>query len=375
LSLMRVEGAAWVLVIAAVSLVARADRTEESQRVRAWPVFLTLWATGCVLMIHQSFRVATYQAWVANTALVKVGFGVERFARGVDYLVAYGLALLVPMVLFVGAGAAVRRVGGRGWALVAMAVAFPAYAVMVGGDYMTMGRLLVPGLPFSACLFGCWLDERSRGWRAASVVGLSGLAVLPSFNIHLVPAQLREAFHFRGNKEEMISEVDQWAKMKKNALAWEVRGRALADHYPPEHAFVAAAIGAVGYHSSLFIYDRNGLVTREVALLPHNSSEIESSPGHDKTVPREFFFKYLPEIFLAKVMDDDSRGNPESYIDLWDNSAWFRAHYVPDLHTVDVPGVSGQGLLVVFRTVNDGESAPRVWAGIPQRLSRLNGED
>ena len=382
LALIRTEGVAWVGVIGALALVARSDRSAESGGSKgAWvPVALALWAVGCVYLIYFAWRYATYQAFVANTALVKVGFGPDKLNRGFDYVVSYYLALLVPLVLFIGVVAAVRRFGGRGVAISLMAIAFPIYAVVVGGDYMTMGRLLVPGLPFGAALLGIWLDGRWTGRGGVTVVcGLTAvlvaLAVLPSFNVNLVPAGTREAFHFRGNKEMMVSEYEQWEKMKKNALRWVIRGKALALTHPPEHAFVAAAVGAVGYHSHLFIYDRNGLVTREVALLPEDSEELDSSPGHDKTVPRGFFLKYRPELLLAKVMDDTAKGTVSDFVSQWDVSAWTRQNYVPDFQSVDVPGTTGDAVLVTLRLTREGESAPRIWAKLPQRLSRLEGGD
>ena len=66
-----------------------------------------------------------------------------------------------------------------------------------------------------------------------------------------------------------------------------------------ESSLGAAAVGAVGYFSNLFMYDRNGLVTREVALRePHATLR---SPGHDKLVPAEFFARYEPTYYDAGI--------------------------------------------------------------------------
>ena len=55
--------------------------------------------------------------------------------------------------------------------------------------------------------------------------------------------------------------------MSARADEWGRLGRGLRAHAPEGASLVYGAVGAVGYFSGLFIYDTNGLVTREVALL------------------------------------------------------------------------------------------------------------
>ena len=42
----------------------------------------------------------------------------------------------------------------RPLAIATLSLAFPAYAVVVGGDWRSMGRFLVPGFAFGALLIG-----------------------------------------------------------------------------------------------------------------------------------------------------------------------------------------------------------------------------
>ena len=93
------------------------------------------------------------------------------------------------------------------------------------------------------------------------------------------------------------SEVQQWRNMSDRAGYWAEVGRALARHAPPNASLVYGAVGAIGYHSNLFIHDRNGLVTREVAMRPPHQ-ELRS-PGHDKVVPAEFFLRLDPTFLDA----------------------------------------------------------------------------
>ena len=71
-----------------------------------------------------------------------------------------------------------------------MAMAFPVYAIAVGGDYLPMGRLLVPGMAFSAVMMGIGLDALWRRQGGLLAVGVAICALLlglaPSFDLHVV---------------------------------------------------------------------------------------------------------------------------------------------------------------------------------------------
>ena len=58
----------------------------------------------------------------------------------------------------------------------------------------------------------------------------------------------------------------------------------------------AGAIGAIGYDSNLFLYDRNGLIDPDVAQRPATGTR---SAGHDKRVPRAYFIDRKPTFFEA----------------------------------------------------------------------------
>ena len=68
--------------------------------------------------------------------------------------------------------------------------------------------------------------------------------------------------------------------MKDRAERWSVLGRALAVHTREGESIVMGTIGAAGYYSRLFIYDRRGLVTPEVNETPVPSGQ-RATPGHD----------------------------------------------------------------------------------------------
>ena len=152
-------------------------------------------------------------------------------------------------------------------ACLAVVLGAGGYAVLVGGDFMTSGRFLVPALPFLALLFG----RTAPGPLAATVV--VALSLPGAFNLQLAPEALRTQLHFRWSSEYR-TEFEQWERMRDQSREWTLLGRALAAHTQPGESLIHGTIGAVGYYSKLFIYDRFGLVNREVALLPHSRETL-----------------------------------------------------------------------------------------------------
>ena len=139
---------------------------------------------------------------------------------------------------------------------------------------MAMGRFMVPALPFIAVLLATLLNrfgrdsERRRFLAVGSVAVCTLVTVAPAFNLHLVPRSTLERFDFRQKATGFRTEYEVWRVMKENAERWSQLGRALALVAKPGESLITGVIGAIGYYSNLFIYDRYGLVTREVALLP-----------------------------------------------------------------------------------------------------------
>ena len=132
-------------------------------------------------------------------------------------MASFALTFVTAILLLLTAGYVAWREAPKPVALAlgTLSLAFPAYAVVVGGDWMAMGRFLVPGFAFGALLMG-WLvaglwEHLSSMVETATVARLvkpfvfavligSTIAVglLPTWNVHLVPESLlRRAFYFR----------------------------------------------------------------------------------------------------------------------------------------------------------------------------------
>ena len=307
LALIRVEGIAWVGVLLILAIVSR--WLAGQHRWRPLFVFGLIVAGGYAL--YFAGRYAYYQLPFPNPVYVKAQTNIELLQRGGCYVMVYVLTFLTPILILPGTFFALRRKRiVVGLPVAALAWAFPLYALVVTGDYMAMGRFLVPGVAFNALLLVWMLRDLTgrRGALAAVGAALVVLGLLPAWNVHLIPERVRGRFHFRHNAKAFLSEAEQAEKELRNVVRWTNLGRALKYYAriralpDPHPSCVSAAIGAVGYYSDLFIHDRNGLVSRSPLQALRGWDAPSKSPGHDRTVPIEFFLEQRPTILYAMLV-------------------------------------------------------------------------
>lgn len=309
--LLRADGIGWVVALLAGALLAGRFA---KQRELARAAFLASLPALAVFLASLVWRRLTYGDWLPNTARVKVGLSPMAFERGANYLALFlltfpGLAL----VAFVALPAFRRFRDCASFVALVLVLTTAAQAVAVGGDFMCFGRFLVPALPFVIWFFagGLAAIEGRMGRVAAETLAVlfATLSLLPAFDVHPVPQSVRERFQFRWNLPAFQSEYAQWHNMREQALVWRELGKALAAHTEPGDSLVYGAIGGIGYYSNLFLYDRNGLVTREVS--ERDPLPKPTSPGHDKAVPKEFFKKDRPTYLDAFLWPEDKPLPPD----------------------------------------------------------------
>ncbi len=288
--LLRADGAWWVLwILGPAIVVGLLAREPERWRPALGGAAISVIVLGAFLL----WRWSTYDDWLPNTARAKVGLSAAALGRGGDYLV-HVLLTFPGLVLAVGGVLLARRWRERrvGPALVVVLITL-LHTVIAGGDFMAFSRFLVPALPFAVLLFGAGLAtlEKRPGSVGAVVGALLCVATMlpPAFGGALTPATWRASFSVRRNQNapRERNELDQWRRMIAQMEAWRDLGKALAQVSRPGDSISFSAVGAIGYYSRLFVFDRCGLVTREVAMLP--VPEVLGSPGHDKMVPLDFF--------------------------------------------------------------------------------------
>ncbi|MCP4590684.1 MAG: hypothetical protein GY842_08065 [bacterium] len=385
-ALIRVEGIAWVLVLAVLAFGVR--RRAGGHRVKPFVLFLVILLTGYAA--YFGWRWTYYEALLPNTLTAKSGLPLSYLWRGLDYVAVQFLTFLTPFLLLPGTVFGLRR-GRRplGPAIAALAWAFPAYAIAVTGDFMAMGRFLVPGLAFGTVLLAWMLSDLAERWiRGRAYVTLIGVAVtvigaLPAWDYHLVADEVRARFHFQGNMRTQLSEYAQWQYQRRNVEAWTLRGRALrayaAEGFAPDASMVIGLIGAVGYYSDLFILDVYGLVTPAVARRELPPDAPRSSPGHDKGVGLEFFMDQAPTIVRVGLFAEDTPQAAASRARDWADALrrnWptlgIQQRYVPDLVRLDQPAQDGRlQYLIVGRLLEYGVDWRQAWAEFAESVDRL----
>jgi hypothetical protein len=387
---LRVEGIAWFCL---VTLLAGLAAIRDAPLSSRGELFRPLWMCAGVVFgffaVLSLARFALFGDVVPNPVHVKVALGLERFSRGGQYLALFWLTFLPQALFFLGASTALRWRRGAGLAVLVLAAAVPAWAVVVGGDFMPMGRMVVSGLAFGAILGGFllhglgeaarhrWgLEARARrlvvwGTGAAAVVG----TLLPGFDIHLVPNSLREPLHFRHSDLTFMTEWARWDNMRLNTRQFALRGQALRRVFDRDTTVVSRAIGALGYFSELHLYDQYGLVSREVALRDVPPHALDQSPGHDKMVPPIFFIDEEPDVLFSRyVFGPLAAKQIFDSLKRWIVPSAVRDVYVPDFTEVEVGDKRGRGFLFVVRRVREGEDGRRVWSEFETRRLALRDE-
>ncbi len=367
LALLRTEGVAWCVVIA---ILAGLQRWAEGRPfLRDVGAFLALVVAGYTA--YFSWRYPFYQSLLANTAYAKVHATPATLVRGLTYVALFVATTVSPVLLLAGSVAGLR--GDTRWVVAGagtMGLGVLAYAAAVSGDYMAWFRILVPALPFLVLAFGASLPSLGlRGVRAAGLAAVvAAVGLLPAADVHLMPERVRSQLNVREKLDRFRSENQQWAAMAEHVRSWTLRGQALASYGPPSTSLVAGAIGCLGYYSNFTIYDRNGLVTAEVARAPWDGQL--RSPGHDKTVEPDFFLPWKPDLLDAKLVEGKKLGaRVESTLEEM-NAERYREQYHPVLAPANLPGRRQRVLLVLARS-SDASASERGWARFYEDLGEL----
>ena len=391
LALIRLEGIAWVAVLLILTLISRRLAGERKMR----PLIVCGLIVGVGFAIYFAWRYWYYQMPLPNTAYAKANLDALRLTRGLMYVVSFALVFVTPILILPGSILALRlkRIV-LGLPVATMAWGFSAYAVLVTGDFMVMGRFLIPGLAFATILLAWMLSDLwAAGWfrRVATVLAallVIAIGLLPGWDQHLIPAEIRAKYRFRHNSEEFKSEYAQWRAQMDNTETWKQRGKALRYYaarrnFPePYPSYIAGAIGANGYYSDLFIFDRHGLVIPDISHRPFEPEAPLRSPGHDKQVPKEYFLKDRPTIYFATVVTEN---DPRVFAGICKREEralrnepprlQLDRQYVVDFERLPDTAAKEQNYIITWTRIADGVTPQAAWADFQQRLRQLSDTD
>jgi hypothetical protein len=201
------------------------------------------------------FRLMYYNAWVPNTALVKLSPSGDHFAAGWLYVIG-GWASLTPVAIMAGAAIILLLLRAKGLPAVAFLTLTPllwsVYLIFIGGGNFSGYRHFVPVVAILAVAIAHGGDRVwsfLKGPRARLIVGL-GMAILLILN---VSAQMQ-------NKE--------FRRARETSWVWAGRDIALMlvdayGHQQPTLAVTAA--GSIPFWTRFPCIDMLGLNDRHIA--------------------------------------------------------------------------------------------------------------
>ncbi|MCB9172270.1 MAG: hypothetical protein H6637_05040 [Ardenticatenales bacterium] len=268
-TMMRPEGAMWTLLILGYALVAR--RGEEVGARWRGPAFaFALWLVPTLL--HIAFRLVYYGYPLPNTFYVKAALSTEVIGRGLHYLgdaaFDYRWSLTPALLLALLTPATWRRHGALLWLLIAAQL---AYAMIIGGDWMTSYRFLIPTLPLIAVqiarALAAWTRPLPNPQRSYALLGTVMVGLLLLTATQLQPKLARDPFFTQ---------------------PWVPDGKEMAEligvHCQPGTSIAVFAAGSLPYYllpADFHIVDMFGLTTVEIAHAP-NSYIGGIMPGHGR---------------------------------------------------------------------------------------------
>ena len=248
------------------------------QNIRRGLVFLA------PLLVHLIWRRMYYGAWVPATLSAKTGDVGLQWKRGIDYLTAWlGFAGPAVWLGLYGAGMAIAQRSREIGTLALVTVIGLTYVLLVGGDWMSYSRFVVPIEPYLYLLVGVAV-RRIVGTRDRAA-----LVALLAFGVWIGNARARE---LAKSHKQFKSERVHWNISAGRVAGW-MRGNL------PAGRTAVGDIGYIGYHTGFPILDLLGLVDPVIADLPG---------GYTKKVGEGYvrrFYEVLPEHAVLIMTSDD----------------------------------------------------------------------
>ena len=378
LALLRTEGALWSPVLMALGAMVRAaeGRPIHQPLLRYGLAVLAAWAAW------YAWRVGYYHTWVPNTVTAKSGLSAGTLERGLRYVVYFVLlelpVLLAPLAWWAGLRALpAARVA---W-LALLCLGVPAWAALVGGDYMYQFRFLVPVVPFLAASAAVgW--EALKAARGPVTVAITGAVVvvaswLSDPSILLVPQRVALPFCIAMGELKSYDDV----RVLRGACAREGSGHgrnlrleayALGEFAEKGDRVVTGAVGNLGYFNpNIRLLDLCGLVTREVAIREYEV-EGDRRPGHDRCTGPGFFYAQHPEVLVFTTFH-----NPKDPARVIARTVeqWAEKHakkdYYPDFIRFEHPRYPGEVVYALGLRAGRGDAIEAGRRRFQEKLARL----
>jgi hypothetical protein len=297
-SMTRPEGAMFFALVSLFRLLTnlrRERRLLPRKFELAWlGLFLALFVPYFVWRWH-------YYGWpFPNTFYVKSSGASGTWKLGAYYLRRfsedYGVHFLVLLAVFGRAARDDER--RRDLRLLAALVwlAFAAYVVKVGGDFMGLYRFILPVIPLGAVVLAESVRRiyaRSCPYLGAWVSGLALAAVGAGFIVGSAHTT-RVALTFVGADNG----IDMPVYLKTYAEERIPVGQWLGAHKAPDDLMTVGGAGVIPYYSEIPAYDVFGLVDATIAHDPRMT--VSTRPGHQKWGSDDYMLSRKPTLITHR---------------------------------------------------------------------------
>jgi hypothetical protein len=224
------------------------------------------------------WRVQYFGHWLPNTFAVKSA-GAHLLPAGLAYLGSLvnrlGLWLwLVPLVPL----AIARRPTGSGLAVWLLGLTwllpYLAYVVVVGGDFMDLGRFVVPVLPIAAWLLAQAFDACTRlaTHRWTRLAGVAFVIAVLTASAAMNVAAARDTLR------PWHRQVDSIGLLRQYRADWTEVAQLIRQISVPSDSIAITAAGIIPYYTGLYTIDQLGLCAAD--LSGYVSRSRANMPGH-----------------------------------------------------------------------------------------------
>ena len=254
--------------------------------------------------VYFVWRLAYFGHVLPNSFAVKTG-GAQLLPAGMVYLstlvnrLGLWLWLLPAVVLALARKPPDVRLGGALLALVWL-VPYLVYVAVVGGDFMDLGRFVVPMLPVAAWLVAPAFDASARVFgervpRAVAVlVPLSVLAACVAMN----------AAAGRDTLRPWHRQVDSIGLLRQYRKDWTEVARLIRQIATPTDSIAITAAGIIPYYTGLYTIDQLGLCAAD--LSGYVSRARAKMPGHGLIASGPLIDRLHPQFILGHPVVVDS---------------------------------------------------------------------
>jgi hypothetical protein len=260
-----------------------------------------------------------YYGWLfPNTFYVKSSGGAGTLIRGGYYLRRFAEDYGVPfffLLALLGRPAATDQPRRDLWRLTGLVwLAFAAYVVKVGGDFMGLYRFILPVVPLGAVVVQESLRRLTQRLRPAVGRPVLALAVT-ALAVAFVAGSMRVsrvAITFIGADNG----IDTPGYLKKYAEDRIPIGQWFGKNARPDDLMTVGGAGVIPYYSGIPAYDVFGLVDTHIAHDPHMSAS--DRPGHQKWGSDQYMLSRNPTLIthrycLPSPCAEERSWNPAGY--------------------------------------------------------------